>query len=160
MDSKQVAELSSYYLFQNYAREALCFSHGKGEYLWDLEGNRYIDYVAGIAVNCLGHAHPELVKAICEQASRLIHVSNLYQVKEQADLGEALAAIVPAPLGRSFFCNSGQRSGNQTGPEIHVGADAGTLRIDHPAQLLPWPNTDDRNGHGSGTLSCRFCASP
>jgi len=107
MDSKQVAELSSYYLFQNYAREALCFSHGKGEYLWDLEGNRYIDYVAGIAVNCLGHAHPELVKAICEQASRLIHVSNLYQVKEQADLGEALAAIVPAPLGRSFFCNSG-----------------------------------------------------
>ncbi len=107
MDSKQVAELSSYYLFQNYGREAICFSHGQGEHLWDLEGERYTDYVAGIAVNCLGHAHPELVRAISEQASRLIHVSNLYQIKEQADLGEAMASIVPSPLGRSLFCNSG-----------------------------------------------------
>lgn len=107
MDSKQVAELSSNYLFQNYGRAAICFSHGQGEHLWDLEGNRYTDYVAGIAVNCLGHAHPELVKAISEQASRLIHVSNLYQIREQADLGEALASIAPSPLGRSFFCNSG-----------------------------------------------------
>ncbi|HNX47857.1 MAG TPA: acetylornithine transaminase [Methanomassiliicoccales archaeon] len=107
MDSKQVAELSSYYLFQNYGREAICFSHGQGEHLWDLEGQRYTDYVAGIAVNCLGHAHPELVRAISEQASRLIHVSNLYQIKEQADLGEAMASIVPSPLGRSMFCNSG-----------------------------------------------------
>lgn len=107
MDSKQVAELSSYYLFQNYGRETICFSHGQGEHLWDLEGNRYTDFVAGIAVNCLGHAHPELVKAISEQASRLIHVSNLYQIREQADLGEALASIAPAPLGRSMFCNSG-----------------------------------------------------
>ncbi len=107
MDSKQVAELGSYYLFQNYGRETLCFSHGEAEHLWDLEGERYTDYVAGIAVNCLGHAHPALVKAIQEQASRLIHVSNLYQIREQADLGEALASIVPAPLGRSLFCNSG-----------------------------------------------------
>jgi len=107
MDSKQVAELSSYYLFQNYGREAICFSHGQGEHLWDLEGQRYTDYVAGIAVNCLGHAHPELVRAISAQASRLIHVSNLYQIKEQADLGEAMASIVPSPLGRSMFCNSG-----------------------------------------------------
>jgi acetylornithine aminotransferase/acetylornithine/N-succinyldiaminopimelate aminotransferase len=107
MDSKQVAELSSYYLFQNYGRETICFSHGQGEFLWDLEGDRYTDYVAGIAVNCLGHAHPELVKAISEQASRLIHVSNLYQIREQADLGEAMASIAPSPLGRSLFCNSG-----------------------------------------------------
>ncbi|HNU35894.1 MAG TPA: aminotransferase class III-fold pyridoxal phosphate-dependent enzyme, partial [Methanomassiliicoccales archaeon] len=107
MDSKQVAELSSYYLFQNYGRETICFSHGLGEHLWDLEGNRYTDYVAGIAVNCLGHAHPELVKAISEQAAKLIHVSNLYQIQEQADLGEALASIAPSPLGRSLFCNSG-----------------------------------------------------
>jgi acetylornithine/N-succinyldiaminopimelate aminotransferase len=107
MDSKQVAELSSYYLFQNYGRETICFSHGKGEHLWDLEGNRYVDFVAGIAVNCLGHAHPDLVRAVAEQASRLIHVSNLYQIKEQVDLAEALASVVPAPLDRSMFCNSG-----------------------------------------------------
>ncbi len=107
MDSKQVAELGGYYLFQNYGREPLCFSHGEKEFLWDLEGNKYIDYVAGIAVNCLGHAHPELVKVIAEQVSRLIHVSNLYQIKEQVDTAEALASIVPAPLGISMFCNSG-----------------------------------------------------
>ncbi len=107
MDSKQIAELGGCYLFQNYGRETICFSHGDREFLWDLEGNRYIDFVAGIAVNCLGHAHPELVKAVTEQASRLIHVSNLYQIKEQADLGEAIASIVPAPLGKSMFCNSG-----------------------------------------------------
>ncbi|MDD1772742.1 MAG: aspartate aminotransferase family protein [Methanomassiliicoccales archaeon] len=107
MNSKQVAELSGYYLFQNYGREPICFSHGEKEYLWDLEGKKYIDYVAGIAVNCLGHGNPELVKAISEQAARLIHVSNLYLVKEQADLAEAVASIVPAPLGKSLFCNSG-----------------------------------------------------
>lgn len=107
MNSKQVAELSGYYLFQNYGREPICFSHGEKEYLWDLEGKKYIDYVAGIAVNCLGHGNPELVKAISDQAARLIHVSNLYLVKEQADLAEAVASIVPAPLGKSLFCNSG-----------------------------------------------------
>ncbi|MCX6651033.1 MAG: acetylornithine transaminase [Methanomassiliicoccales archaeon] len=125
MDSKQVAELSGYYLFQNYGRETICFSHGEREFLWDLEGKRYIDFVAGIAVNCLGHAHPELVKAISEQASRLIHVSNLYQVKEQAELGEAIASIVPAPLGRSLFCNSGAEA-NEAALKLavkHTGRD-------------------------------------
>lgn len=107
MDSGQVAELASYYLFQNYGREKLCFSHGKGEHLWDLEGRMYTDFVAGIAVNCLGHGHPELVRAIGEQAARLIHVSNLYQIKEQVEIGEALASIAPSPLCRSMFCNSG-----------------------------------------------------
>lgn len=107
MDTKQVADISGYYLFQNYGREQICFSHGEKEHLWDLEGKRYTDYVAGIAVNCLGHGNPELVKAISEQAARLIHVSNLYLVKEQADLAEAVASIVPAPLGKSLFCNSG-----------------------------------------------------
>jgi len=125
MDSKQVAELGTYYLFQNYGREALCFSHGRGEHLWDLEGNEYTEYVAGIAVNCLGHAHPELVRAISEQAARLIHVSNLYQVQEQADLGEALASIAPSSLGRSLFCNSGAEA-NEAALKLvvkHTGRD-------------------------------------
>ena len=63
--------------------------------------------MAGIAVNCLGHNHPALVKAISEQAARIIHVSNLYHVQEQADLGEAIASIVPSPLGVLMFGNSG-----------------------------------------------------
>jgi acetylornithine/N-succinyldiaminopimelate aminotransferase len=107
MEFEQVKLLNSAYLFQNYGREEICFSHGDKEFLYDLDGNRYIDYVAGIAVNALGHNHPALVKAISEQAQRMIHVSNLYYVQEQADLGEALASIVPSPLGVSLFVNSG-----------------------------------------------------
>jgi acetylornithine aminotransferase/acetylornithine/N-succinyldiaminopimelate aminotransferase len=143
MDSKQVAELSGYYLFQNYGRENLCFSHGEKEFLWDLEGNKYIDYVAGIAVNCLGHAHPELVKAITDQASRLIHVSNLYQVQEQADLGEALASIVPAPLGRSLFVNSGAEANEA----------ALKLAVKHTARSKVIACRNSFHGRTSATLS-------
>jgi acetylornithine/N-succinyldiaminopimelate aminotransferase len=107
MDFEEVKLLNSAYLFQNYGREEICFSHGEKEFLYDLEGNQYIDYVAGIAVNALGHNHPALVRAISEQAQKMIHVSNLYYVQEQADLGEAIASIVPSPLGVSMFVNSG-----------------------------------------------------
>jgi acetylornithine/N-succinyldiaminopimelate aminotransferase len=107
MEFEEVKLLSSAYLFQNYGREDICFSRGEKEFLYDLQGNKYIDYVAGIAVNALGHNHPALVKAISEQAQKMIHVSNLYYVQEQADLGEAVASIVPSPLGVSLFVNSG-----------------------------------------------------
>jgi acetylornithine/N-succinyldiaminopimelate aminotransferase len=107
MDLKGVKTLYGSYLFQNYGREEICISHGKKEFLYDIEGKEYIDYVAGIAVNCLGHDHPALTKAIGDQAKRMIHVSNLYYTQEQADLGEALASIIPSPLAVSMFCNSG-----------------------------------------------------
>lgn len=107
MEFEEVKLLSSAYLFQNYGREEICFSHGEKEFLFDLQGNRYIDYVAGIAVNALGHNHPALVRAIAEQAQKMIHVSNLYYIQEQADLGEAVASIMPSPLGVSMFVNSG-----------------------------------------------------
>ncbi len=107
MELEDVKRLGASYLFQNYAREDVCFERGEGEFLFDLGNCRYIDYVAGIAVNCLGHNHPAIVKAVTEQAKRLIHVSNLYQVKEQVELGEAIASIVPWPLSVSLFVNSG-----------------------------------------------------
>jgi acetylornithine aminotransferase/acetylornithine/N-succinyldiaminopimelate aminotransferase len=107
MDIDKVRELDHQFLFQNYGRQDLCFERGEREYLYDLSGRKFIDLVAGIAVNSLGYSHPDVVKTICEQAGRLIHVSNLYMVKEQALAGEALASIAPAPLGASIFCNSG-----------------------------------------------------
>lgn len=107
MDLKDVKTLYESYLFQNYGREDICISHGNKEFLYDIAGKEYIDYVAGIAVNCLGHDHPVLSKAIGDQAKRMIHVSNLYYTQEQANLGEALASIVPSPLAVSMFCNSG-----------------------------------------------------
>ncbi len=102
-----VKKLSSSYLFQNYGREEVCFDHGEKEFLFDLDDQRYTDFVAGIAVNALGHNHPAITNTIAAQAKRLVHVSNLYYIKEQAELGEAIASIVPWPLTVSLFVNSG-----------------------------------------------------
>jgi len=107
MELEDVKTLYASYLFQNYGRENLCIDHGEREFIYDIDGKEYIDFVAGIAVNCLGHGHPALVKAVSEQAAKMIHVSNLYYTKEQADLGEAVASIVPPPLALTMLCNSG-----------------------------------------------------
>ena len=92
-------------LMPTYARAAIAFERGEGVYLFDTEGRRYLDFAAGIAVNALGHAHPHLVAALTEQAAKLWHVSNLYQIPESARLAERLAANSFAD--QVFFCNSG-----------------------------------------------------
>lgn len=107
MNLKEIKEKSQKYLFQNYGRMDLSFTHGKGAYLYDTEGKEYLDLVAGIAVNSLGYAHPEWNKAVAEQVSRLSHTSNLYYVAEQAVLGEKLASIMPEGLDHALFVNSG-----------------------------------------------------
>lgn len=104
---EKLKQLDGKHLFQNYGRQNLAFTHGKGEHLYDVDGNEYLDLVAGIAVNSLGHAHPAMTAAICDQASRLVHVSNLYRITEQAELAEALARITPEGLDRALFVNSG-----------------------------------------------------
>ena len=76
-----------------YARLPVAFTHGKGVWLWDTNGRRYLDAMAGIGVSCLGHGHPKLVEAISQQAARLIHTSNLYQVPEQEALAQKIVEI-------------------------------------------------------------------
>jgi len=88
-----------------YMRQPVTFAKGEGVWLWDDKGEKYLDALAGVAVNGLGHAHPKLVKAISEQAARLIHVSNIYQVAEQAALADKLCEI--SGMDKVFFCNSG-----------------------------------------------------
>ncbi|MDP2832948.1 MAG: aspartate aminotransferase family protein [Pseudomonadota bacterium] len=95
----------SNYLMQTYARQPVAFVRGEGVWLFDENGDKYLDALAGVAVNALGHAHPRLVQALCEQAGRLIHTSNLYQIREQERLAERLCAL--SGLERAFFCNSG-----------------------------------------------------
>jgi acetylornithine aminotransferase/acetylornithine/N-succinyldiaminopimelate aminotransferase len=92
-------------LFRNYKRAPVAFSRGRGVRLFDLEGREYLDFIGGIAVSSLGHAHPALVRAISEQAARYVHVSNLYQIPEQVEAARRLTAL--AGLPRAFFCNSG-----------------------------------------------------
>ena len=89
----------------SYARFEVALSHGLGSYLYDVTGRRFLDLGGGIAVCCLGHAHPEITRALLEQSSKLIHVSNLYYTEPQGRLAEALVNLL-AP-GKVFFCNSG-----------------------------------------------------
>jgi len=104
----RVRALESEYLLQNYARYPLVLDRGKGCYVYDPAGQRYLDFITGIGVNALGHAHPRLVKVIREQAGRLLHTSNLYYNAYQGPLAERLAKA--SGLQRTFFCNSGAES--------------------------------------------------
>ncbi len=92
-------------LFPTFARADLAFERGEGIRLFTPEGEEYLDFASGIAVNSLGHSHPHLVEALTEQAKRLWHVSNIYEIPEQSKLGERLAAATFADV--AFFTNSG-----------------------------------------------------
>jgi predicted acetylornithine/succinylornithine family transaminase len=98
-------DLESQYVLQNYSRYPIVIHRGKGCHVYDLDGNRYLDFISGIGVNALGHAHPRIVKVIRDQAALLIHSSNLYYHEFQGPLAKKLAEI--SGLQRSFFCNSG-----------------------------------------------------
>lgn len=88
-----------------YARQPVAFVRGEGVWLWDEAGNKYLDALAGVAVNGLGHAHPKLSEALCEQTRTLIHTSNIYEIRRQEQLAERLCQI--SGMDKAFFCNSG-----------------------------------------------------
>jgi predicted acetylornithine/succinylornithine family transaminase len=100
-----IEEMERKYLLQNYARYPLELTRGKGCWIWDASGRRYLDLLAGIGVNALGHGHPRIVRAIRDQAPALIHTSNLYYHAYQAPLAKKIAET--SGLDRVFFCNSG-----------------------------------------------------
>jgi len=108
MKHSEVTELFENHVLQTYGRFPLTFVKGKGQYVWDSEGKRYLDMGGGIAVNILGHAHPDLQKALSEQSQTLWHCSNLYQHRWQGELAEALVHRIGD--GKIFFSNSGAES--------------------------------------------------
>ncbi len=93
------------HLMDTYSKQPVTFVKGEGVWLWDEKGDRYLDALAGIAVNGLGHAHPKLVKAVSNQVAKLIHASNMYHITEQEQLADKLCAI--SGMDKVFFCNSG-----------------------------------------------------
>ncbi|MGA3205222.1 MAG: aspartate aminotransferase family protein [Bryobacteraceae bacterium] len=103
-----VVELEKQYLLQNYARFNLVLHRGKGCYVYDTAGRRYLDLIAGIGVNALGYAHPRLTKVIREQAGLILHTSNLYYHEYQGPLAERIVKL--SGLDRVFFSNSGAES--------------------------------------------------
>ncbi len=117
---------------QTYVRSPVSFERGRGSWLWDTEGNRYLDALGGIAVAILGHAHPKVAAAIADQARTLLHTSNLYDIPLQRRLGERLCRL--SGMDRAFFCNSGAEA-NEAAIKIarRFGHQKG---IDKPAILV------------------------
>jgi acetylornithine/N-succinyldiaminopimelate aminotransferase len=104
-ETKRIRELFERNVVPSYSRFDLVLERGEGSYVWDVNGKRYLDLAGGIAVCSLGHAHPEITKALTEQSKKLIHVSNLYYTEPQGRLARRIVDQI-AP-GRVFFCNSG-----------------------------------------------------
>lgn len=106
MKLNEIIELDKKYFMNTFGnRTPVCFDHGKGINLWDLDGKKYYDFLAGIAVSALGHSHPKLINAIKEQAEKLIHCSNLYYIEPQARLAKIL--VENSCADKVFFANSG-----------------------------------------------------
>ncbi len=93
------------HLMNTYARLPVAFTRGEGVWLWDAQGKRYLDALAGVAVNAIGHSHPKLVAALREQVGKLIHTSNIYHIEAQEKLADKIAQL--SGMETVFFCNSG-----------------------------------------------------
>ncbi|PIQ99394.1 MAG: aspartate aminotransferase family protein [Nitrospinae bacterium CG11_big_fil_rev_8_21_14_0_20_45_15] len=104
-NNEDVIALTDKHVARTYGRFPIALDRGEGADVWDRSGNHYLDFVSGLAVNNLGHCHPAIVKAIQEQAGRLLHVSNLYHIEQQSQLASELTRLSFAD--KYFFCNSG-----------------------------------------------------
>jgi acetylornithine aminotransferase/acetylornithine/N-succinyldiaminopimelate aminotransferase len=105
MDNAAIAALGEKYVMRTYGRYPFALIRGEGARVWDADGREYLDFVSGLAVNALGHSHPQVVAAIREQAGKLLHCSNLYWIEPQVELAQLL--VENSALDKVFFCNSG-----------------------------------------------------
>ena len=105
MKTQEIIDIEDKYFINTFNRVPVVLDHGKGAKVWDIEGNEYLDFLAGIAVNCLGHAHPALVNAIKEQAEKLIHISSIYYNEPATVYAKKLIDMID--FDRLFFANSG-----------------------------------------------------
>ncbi|MGI5825678.1 MAG: aminotransferase class III-fold pyridoxal phosphate-dependent enzyme, partial [Bacillota bacterium] len=101
----QIMEDGQKYVMNTYGRLPIAMVKGQGCHVWDADGKKYLDFVAGVAVNSVGHCNPKVVDAICTQANKLLHCSNLYWIAPQVELAKIL--VENSDLDKVFFCNSG-----------------------------------------------------
>ena len=139
-------DLERDYVLQTYARYPVVLSRGKGCYLYDLEGRRYLDFLSGIGVNALGHAHPRILKVIREQAGLMIHCSNLYFHQYQGPLAKRLVEM--SGLARAFFANTGTEAIEGALKMIHSHG-----RAIHPEKYQVVALDNSFHGRTLGSLS-------
>ena len=132
--------LDSAFTLHTYARKPVMFVRGDGMRLWDDEGREYLDFVAGIGSVNLGHAHPAVAEAVCEQMSKLVQVSNLFHVEHRAEVAERLAGLLGGGY-KAFLCNSGTEAAEgaikvaRAWGRLSLGAKTPTIR----RRVLTWP---------------------
>lgn len=102
---QELQQIDAQHVMATYARQPVVFVRGRGVRLWDAEGKEYIDFLGGIAVDAIGHCHPRVVRAVQQQAEKLLHVSNLFYTEPQFRLAQKLTAV--AGMDNLFYCNSG-----------------------------------------------------
>jgi len=144
--AQELMDLEKEYLLQNYARYPLALGRGKGCWVYDLEGRRYLDLLAGIGVNALGHAHPRITKVIRQQAGLMIHSSNLYYHPYQGPLAKRLAQI--SGLQRAFFANTGTEAVEGALKMVHAHG-----RAIHPEKFEIISLDNSFHGRTLGALS-------
>ena len=147
--SRQWADRYDHVHMQVFGRPGRVMDHGQGAWIWDIDGNRYLDMLAGIAVNALGYAHPAWNKALAEQAGKMAHISNFFASRPQIELAERLLELAQAPDGsRVFFCNSGTEANEAA---IKLARLHGTRMGGHPGRILAL--THSFHGRSMGSLS-------
>src|SRR6266446_2273504 len=140
------------FLLPTYKRQPVVMTHGRGAYVFDSTGKKYLDFLGGISVNALGHAHPRIVKVIRREAARAIHVSNLYHNAYQGPLARKLAEI--SGMDRVFFANSGTEAADGALKLARLCARTSTDAPDQPAakhRILAMSNSF--HGRTFGALS-------
>jgi acetylornithine/N-succinyldiaminopimelate aminotransferase len=164
MDSTQ--ELEKSYHFDLYRRLPVTLVKGKGIYVWDSKGDKYLDFLSGIAVNALGHSHPAIIKAIRSQSQKLIHTSNIYYTVPQARLAKLLCGL--SGYERVFFCNTGleaneaaiklaRKIGNQKGKKGPIVSFTGAF---HGRSLASITMGSEKLQNGFGPLPSGFLKLP
>jgi len=143
-------KLEKKYLMQTYARSPIVLERGKGCWVWDTRGKKYLDLVSGLGVNSLGYSHPRILKALREQAAKAIHVSNLYYHPYQGPLAAELAKVTG--MDRAFFCNSGTEAveGAIKLARVHAGS-RGPIRSKDKFEVVALDNSF--HGRTIGALS-------
>lgn len=131
MSSEEIVAESGKYLMNTYGRYPIALARGKGCWVWDEDGNKYLDFITGIAVNNLGHCHPNIVRAVTEQCKTLMQVSNLFHLEKQVEFARLL--VESSFADRVFFCNSGTEA-NEGAIKLARkwgGANGGRYKIVH-----------------------------